>query len=158
MMAKGTMGSALKEKAKEKVEETKKNRPEAEAGVKTPVRPNFRFKGARNDFWYRNYEGTTDSNSNEAIGVVRIDAFPASDAQFDNGVICNVRLVTVIGEISSIQIRQSKNSDEAIYLSAPSRKWEKSEDNVQWFNDVKLNREVEAQVLRYVESQLEPVE
>lgn len=117
----------------------------------------------RDAFWYRNYgkndlEGVTNESSNPTLGILNIAVFEPSEAQYSNGTIANVRLETVIGEISGIQVKESTKVPGSMYVQTSSRNIAKEGEAPRWINEVKLDRKVQAQILAYVDSLIVPVE
>lgn len=108
-------------------------------------------------FWYlqdtEDLAGVTAESSNAEIGIREIKVYDPSDAQWNNGVLATVTLETVIGQIKGVQVLES-NRDDSIYIRLQSRSYE-NDKGKQYVNDVTLDRKVQAQVLRYVDSMLE---
>lgn len=109
-------------------------------------------------FWYmeetEELSGVTDESDNPLLGIERIAVKVPSEKQMDNGVVANVELMTTTSTISNLQVLESDRDDSGmLYLRIPSRSWEV--DGVKnYINDVELNRSIEAQILRFVESLL----
>lgn len=176
-MAKATIETkqTTKNKKEEKVMEQQQNgRVSVGAGeVQNPAeRRATRRLGVvartfNNPFWYREREGelalVTDEPVNYALGIRRIMVFEPSEAQWNAGVIANVRLElgtedVVFATISGMQIRESKQLDGSIYLSTPSRNIAKEGEQARWLSDITLSNAVKAQILSYVETLLVDVE
>lgn len=112
-------------------------------------------------FWYLNdtadLEGVTDEQSNPLLGITSINVFEPSEKQWDNGTVANISLDTIIGQIKGIQVIDS-DRDNSIYIRLQSRTWTGQDGKPQRANDVSLDRKVEAQILRHVNSLLVDVE
>ncbi len=118
-------------------------------------------RGANDPTWFLNREGelemVTDEDENKAIGITKIYARAATEAQFNNGIIANVSIDTIIGRIEGLQIRETKERDGNIQLSEPSSSY-MSGDQRKYNNYTKLTAPVRAQILSHVWSQLSPAE
>lgn len=155
MTNKQTMGSARKEETT--APQSAKERT-AVVTMDVPKKTTRKLAQTRKADWYLHHEGelelVTSEASNTSLGINMVNVFAPSEGQMANGVIANVRIDTVIGQISSLQVRESKSLDGSIYLSEPSRNIAKEGDPARWLNDVKLDRRVQAQILSYVDSLL----
>jgi hypothetical protein len=96
--------------------------------------------------------GVTSEPMNEAIGIREIKVYEPSQAQWDNGTVATIQLETIIGQIKGIAVVES-NRDDSIYVRMQSRNYER-DGQKQYVNDVALDRKVQAQILRYVDSLL----
>lgn len=118
-------------------------------------------RGANDPTWFLSRDGelevVTDEDTNPALGIIKIYARAATDAQFNNGIIANVSLDTVLGRIEGFQIRESKERDGNIQLSEPSSSY-MSGTQKKYNNYTKLLNPVKAQILSHVWSQLSPAE
>jgi hypothetical protein len=127
-----------------------------------PVSKVTRVIGGRDANWFLDRTGeladVTDQASNPALGINSIAVFPASANQMQWYTIANVTLDTVLGTIHGTQIKESNNRPGEIYLQAASHNTAKADQPKKYVNDVKFNRAVQAQILSYVNSLLEPAQ
>lgn len=109
--------------------------------------------------WYRHdteeLAGVTNLPTNKAIGLDNVLIFDPTEAQEGTGIICAVILKTLVGDIRGL-VCQSKNSPETIYLRPPQSREENDETGeVKYHDEVKLTSKMIAQVLRYMETQVD---
>ena len=122
-----------------------------------------RLKGDRpsSGYWYlqdtAELEGVTAEAFNEALGIREIKVYDPSDKQWENGTLATITLETIIGQVKGIQVLDSER-DDSIYLRMQSRSWEGNDGKKNYVNDLKLDRKVEAQILRHISGMLEDVE
>jgi len=101
--------------------------------------------------WYRHEEGTTNKPHNVPLGIMNMVVFQPTPKQEENGTLASVLVETVIGDIH-VTIHQSKSYPDAIYLRVPQTKRVDEKGNVAFHDELKLNRKVSAQILRYIDS------
>jgi hypothetical protein len=127
-----------------------------------PVSKVTRVIGGRDANWFLERTGeladVTDQASNPALGINSIAVFPASQKQMEYYTIANITLETVLGTIHGTQIKESNRVAGEIYLQTSSHNTAKADQPKKWVSDVKLNRAVQAQILSYVNSLLEPAQ
>lgn len=118
-------------------------------------------RGGSDPTWFLSRDGeldvVTDEDTNPALGIIKIYARAATDAQFNYGVIANVSMDTILGRIEGFQIRETKERDGNIQLSEPSSSY-MSGDQKKYNNYTRMSNPVKAQILSHVWKQLEPVE
>jgi hypothetical protein len=116
--------------------------------------------GAGTADWYRHeteaLAGVTNLPSNGAIGLDNVILFPVTEAQADTQMVCSVILKTVIGDVRA-SVYQSKSSPGTLYVRAPQSREELENGEVKWHDEVKLTNKIMAQVLRFVETQVDVV-
>lgn len=116
--------------------------------------------GARDAFWYRTHEGeladVTTESSNPALGIINITVSPASDKQRQYMIVANVRLETILGTFSGIQVKESEHTPGSLYISTNSRNIAKEGEAARWISDIKLSRPGQAQVLAYIDTLIKP--
>lgn len=103
--------------------------------------------------WYRDEEGTTNNAHNLLVGITNMVVFQPTPKQAEHAMLASVLVQTVIGDIH-VTIHQSKAYPDAIYLRVPQTKRVDEEGNVAFHDELKLNKKVKAQILRYVDSLL----
>lgn len=117
--------------------------------------------GAGTADWYRHeteaLAGVTNLPSNGAIGLDNVILFPVTEAQADTNMVCSVILKTVIGDVRA-SVYQSKSSPGTLYVRAPQSREELADGEVKWHDEVKLTNKIMAQVLRFVETQVDIIE
>lgn len=163
------MGKTKQETVKEEVKETVKAGRKGAGEVAEPKAPivttiKVGMFGSKDDFWYRNREGnqfsmvTTDSKNFE-LGIRSVNLYPPNESQAGRGVLARVQLElgtehVQIGVIRGITIRESKKTPGAIYLQTGSRNIAQEGQDAKWYNEVTVSREVECQILSYVDTLL----
>jgi hypothetical protein len=130
--------------------------------VKIVLKGTAMMGGQNTPDWYRhdteNLAGVTNMPSNEAFGLDGILIFPPSDSQAENGMICAVILKTIVGDIRGT-VYQSKNAPGTCYLRPPQSREEIEETGeVKYHDEVKMPSKLIAQVLRYIETQVDIIE
>lgn len=113
-------------------------------------------------FWYlertEDLEVVTSEASNEALGLTKIEVFEPTPNQEAGGIMCKIRLNTILGTIDNISIHESKHTAGDIYMNMGGRKYQDKDGKDQWQRDVKLTNPVRAQILSYVHSLVVPAE
>lgn len=166
-MTKVTMGSKKEETTVEnKQEETKQtaSNRQSSRNVQPNERPatkkRLRADRPSSGFWYlqdtADLEGVTAEASNPELGITEIKVYEPSENQWANGTVATVTLETIIGQVKGIQVIDSTR-DESIYIRMQSRSYER-DGQKQYVNDLTLDRKVQAQILRYVNTMLESAE
>jgi hypothetical protein len=112
--------------------------------------------------WYRHdteeLAGVTNLPTNKELGLDNVLVFDPSDAQMENGMVCAVILKTLVGDIRGT-IYQSKNAPGTLYLRPPQSREENEETGeVKYHDEVKLPSKLIAQVLRFMETQVDMVD
>jgi len=114
--------------------------------------------GGAKPFWYLNRKGdlgaVTAEESNESLGIRKINVIPVTEVQEKAGMLCKVRLNTYAATIENISIYESDHTPGDIYLKVGGRKVG-TESHPKWQHDVKLTSQAKAQILSYVYSLLE---
>jgi hypothetical protein len=148
---------ATETKAQSKRQSTKKTEV---ANERPATKKRLRGDRPSSGFWYlqdtADLEGVTAEPTNEELGLREIKVFDPSDAQWDNGVVALVTIETIIGQVKGIQVMDS-NRDNSIYIRLQSRSYER-DGQKQYVNDLTLDRKIQAQILRYIDSLLEDVQ
>ncbi|MGG1071373.1 hypothetical protein ABE178_16330 [Priestia megaterium] len=102
--------------------------------------------------WYRSVKVPTRSY-NKGLGLNNIKVFPANPHQRTFGIVCNCVLELVCGSVR-VTIGESKHNPGTLYLATPGQ--DKIVDHntgeITYYENVNLNYELKAQVLKYVES------
>lgn len=129
--------------------------------VKIVLKGNVGFGGANTPDWYRQdteqLAGVTNLPSNEVLGLENVLIFPPSEKQAEKGMVCAVILKTLIGDVRAT-IYESKNTPGTIYLTPPQSREELEDGEVKYHDEVKMTSKLIAQVLRYVETQVDFVD
>jgi hypothetical protein len=109
-----------------------------------------------NGMWYlqdsAETEGVTADSFNDALGIREIKVYEPSEAQWNNGTVATITLETIIGQVKGIAVVES-NRDDSLYVRMQRRSYER-EGQTQYVSDLTLDRKVQAQILRYVDSLL----
>lgn len=122
-----------------------------------------RNKVASRGPWYmedrEDLKHVTDEAVNEAIGVENIAVLEPTDNQLRNRIIAKVSLHLKGVTIQNIIIGESTRSKGNIYMQLPSREiTQENDQRTRYSNDIQLNDDIQAQVLRHVHGLLTPVE
>lgn len=148
-------------KEENKVEDKKTRKSTGGQSVKAQERPATKRKlGAAavssNGSWYlqdtADLEGVTKESFNDALGIREIKVFQPSEAQWNNGTVASITLETIIGQVKGIAVVES-NRDDSLYVRMQRRSYER-EGQTQYVSDLTLDRKIQAQILRYVDSLL----
>jgi hypothetical protein len=130
---------------------------EIRMAIKIVLKSTANFGGANTPDWYRhdteNLSGVTNLPANKALGLDDILVFTPSDAQASNGMVCATILKTLVGDIRAT-VYQSKNSPGTVYLRPPQSREEKEDGEIVYHDEVKMPSKLVAQVLRYIETQV----
>lgn len=102
--------------------------------------------------WYLNTEVPT-SPKNKSLGLLNIRVYKANENQAQYGIVCNCILELVCGHIT-VTVGRSKNDPNLLYVAAPgqSKYMDQNTGEVKYYENVLLNFELKAQVLKYIES------
>ncbi|MCW4014041.1 MAG: hypothetical protein NWF07_13795 [Candidatus Bathyarchaeota archaeon] len=118
-------------------------------------------KSARNPYWYRDVEGTTDQRSNPALGI--LDIHLSSSEKMRGNFVCfaKIKLGVMLGEeeIGTVlplnKVYYNEDTGALSFMSRSIKEDRKlkdgEEDKDKWLEVVEIPKEVKAQVLRYVE-------
>ena len=117
----------------------------------------FKSVKTNNPFWYLEHtddlEMVTSDDNNMALGIEKILAFAPSDKQAEYGTICNVKIITIVGEIGGLNVKEAKDGSGAISVFTSSRAYQKEgKEEKTYYNDVTLNKAVKAQILSFIET------
>jgi len=173
-MAQVTMGKkkvqdaaekAVQQKEETKVENTvtRQSAGTSQAAPRQRAAASRRLSSARvqQGAWYLQdtdqLAGVTAEASNPELGITGIQVFDPSPAQFDNGTVARITLDTIVGTIKGMQVVES-DRDNSLFLRMQSRSWEGDNGQKNYVNDVELSDKAKAQILRYVDSLLEPAQ
>jgi hypothetical protein len=112
--------------------------------------------------WYRDtkhplLEKVTNLPTNIEVGLNNILLFQPSDMQAEEGMICTVILKMFFADIRCA-VYQSRANPDTIFLTPPQVREETADGETCYHDEVKLHSALIAQVLRYVETQIELVE
>lgn len=108
--------------------------------------------------WYRQetelLSGVTSNPVNLPLGIKDILIFDPSQLQEEKGMVCAVMIKTTVGDIRGT-VYESKNHENTLYLRPPQSREEKEDGEVVFHDEVKFEAPVVAQVLRYIETQVD---
>lgn len=108
--------------------------------------------------WYRQetelLSGVTSNPVNLPLGIKDILIFDPSQLQEEKGMVCAVMIKTVVGDIRGT-VYESKNHENTLYLRPPQSREEKEDGEVVFHDEVKFEAPIVAQVLRYIETQVD---
>jgi hypothetical protein len=114
--------------------------------------------------WYLKHEGefaaVTEGHENLALGITKLEPFLPTPAQEAAGILCKIRMHSLTGTDENITIRESERIPGQIYLQmSGAREVGKTETQKgQWYNDRKITKAVEAQILSFVNTLLVTVD
>jgi len=104
--------------------------------------------------WYDKYD-VPATTSNKKLGLTDIRLYAASDAQAKHGIICTA-VVKMLGLSIRLLVKESKKNKDELYLNIPgTEKYADANGEVQYYDNVNLDVNLKAQILKYVETQLE---
>jgi hypothetical protein len=111
--------------------------------------------------WYRhdteNLAGVTNLPVNAGLGLESVLIFPPTEKQAEKGMVCATILKTVIGDVRCT-VYESKNAPGTIYITPPQSREEQEDGKVIYHDEVKMTSKLQAQVLRFIETQVDFVD
>lgn len=104
--------------------------------------------------WY-DKKGASAKPVNKALGLVDVRLYNASDSQRSAGIICTA-VVQLTGVSLRCGVMESKKNPDMLVLAVPgvNKSVNESTGEVKYFENVQLDLDVKAQVLRYIETQI----
>jgi hypothetical protein len=112
--------------------------------------------------WYQKRDGelavVTAEAHNAALGITLLELYAPTEAQVEKNIVCKVRMHTLNGTDENITIFESDRRPGEIYMKESGAREVPSKVEGQpskWYNDRKINDATRAQILSYVEANLE---
>jgi len=104
--------------------------------------------------WYDKYKVPATAK-NKSLGLEGIALYSPSKAQAAHGMVCTAVIKLLSGSIRLV-VKESQKREGELYLNIPGTdKYADENGEVKYYDNVNLKVELKAQILKYVETQLE---